>query len=77
MSDDKIPPHCDPSILHAPGACEFCDKCPEWQAYRSLAMINFTGEYDTDKAPCPSVYFRSVSSRDAWPGNQPGGYPHP
>lgn len=66
-------PHCDSSILHAPGACEFCDLHPDWQAYRQLAQINFTGEYDIDKAPCPSVYFRAVHARDAWPGNRPDG----
>lgn len=75
MTDDRPAPHCDPSILHGPDSgCTFCNECPDWQALREMWQINFTGEYDTDKAPCPSVYFRSVSDRDAWPGNRPEGY---
>lgn len=76
MSDQlPVAPHCDPSILHAPTVCPVCDDYPEWQEYRDVARINFTGEYDIDKAPCPSVYFRAPDVRDAWPGNRPEGYP--
>lgn len=67
-------PHCDSSILHAPDKCKFCAEYPDWQAMREVQRINFTGEYDVDKAPCPSVYFRTVDVRDAWPGNTPEGY---
>lgn len=69
--DDCPPPHCDQTILHAPGTCEVCDRYPDWQKLRAYWQINFTGEYDTDKAPCPSVYFREVGVRDRWPGNRP------
>lgn len=62
-------PHCDQSILHAPGACEYCDHYPEWQEMRERQRINFTNENDPDKAPCPSTYFRSAEVRDRWPGN--------
>lgn len=68
---DNVPPHCDPSILHPKGVCEVCDLYPNWQALRELWQMNCTGEYDTAKAPCPSVYFREVGVRDAWGGNQP------
>lgn len=67
-------PHCDQSILHAPGTCDFCDKYPYAQALRAQWRINFTGEHDDDKAPCPSEYFRSGELRDRWPGNRPEGY---
>ena len=64
-------PHCDPSILHEPGACDACDEYPDWQQMRTVQQINFTGQYDSDKAPCPSVYFREVGVRDRWGGNRP------
>lgn len=37
-------PHCDQSILHVPGTCEFCDHFPDWQIARIVAGICFTGE---------------------------------
>lgn len=66
--EDGIP-HCDASVLHAPGACRYCDLYPARQHSRVLQRINFTGETDPDKAPCPSEYFREPSVRDRWPGN--------
>lgn len=65
-------PHCDSSILHAPGECEYCDKYPDWQHYRQVARIAFSGPQDLgteDLAPCPSTYFRSPEVRDIWGGN--------
>lgn len=70
-------PHCDSTILHAPGACPYCDEYPDWQQLRETWQMNFTNQYDIGKAPCPSVYFRNPADRDAWPGNRPEGYPHP
>jgi hypothetical protein len=67
-------PHCDSSILHAPNVCKYCDEYPDWQELRKTWRINFTNEYDTEKAPCPSTYFREVGNRDAWPGNTPEGW---
>ena len=67
-------PHCDSSVLHAPGECEFCDKYTDWQAYRETARINFTGHNDEHKAPCPSVYLRGGRDPGEWPGNRPEGY---
>ena len=63
-------PHCDGAILHAPGVCYYCDEQPHWQGLRLLWRINFTGEHDPKKAPCPSTWDRSAASRDAWPGNR-------
>lgn len=37
-------PHCDQTILHAPGKCVYCDHFPEWQEYRKVAQIAFTGD---------------------------------
>lgn len=63
-------PHCDQSILHAPGECRYCDMHPDWQEYREAARINFSGQHDVDKAPCPSEHFRPAEVRDRWPGNR-------
>lgn len=62
-------PHCDSSILHAPGKCEYCDEYPDWQRYREVARIAFTNEMSDNKAPCPSVWHRSPEMRDLWYGN--------
>lgn len=71
-SVNMTPVHCDASVLHAPGECRFCDEYgADWQAYRELARINFTGHEDPDKAPCPSTHFRSVETINRWPGNRP------
>lgn len=64
-------PHCDSSVLHAPGECQFCDQYPDWQAYRERARINFTGQDDPKKAPCPSTHFRPVEIVHRWYGNRP------
>jgi hypothetical protein len=70
-------PHCDQSVLHAPGVCVYCDEYSDWQHYRALAGINFTGEAFPFRAPCPSLHFRSAEKRDAWGGNVPNGSWHP
>lgn len=71
-TESNGPIHCDSSILHAPGECEYCDTYGKsWQEYRELARINFTGHEDKDKAPCPSTYFRPTEVAHRWPGNQP------
>lgn len=44
MADIPTFPHCDQRVLHAPGECEFCDACPEWQALRKAWGIAFTGK---------------------------------
>lgn len=62
-------PHCDASILHRPGACQYCDRYPVRQRDREVQRINFTGDDAIDKAPCPSEYFRQPSLRDRWHGN--------
>lgn len=67
-------PHCDDSVLHAPGECVYCDHYPDWQAYRRLARIAFTGQAaggDEDLAPCPSDYRRGQAGAHVWGGNQP------
>ena len=64
-------PHCDSSVLHAPGECHYCDAFPDWQAYRETARINFTGWDDPEKVPCPSLYWRDLAAIETWPGNVP------
>ncbi len=65
-----IMPHCDPSILHAPGECGYCDDCPEAQELRRQSRINFSGRHDSDKVPCPSTYFRTEEVVNLWRGNR-------
>lgn len=67
--DRAYMPHCDSSVLHAPGECEFCDEYPDFQHYRVVARINFSGHYDRNKAPCPSTFFRPEATIDKWGGN--------
>jgi len=73
-------PHCDARVLHAPTECPYCDQYPEWQHYRVVAGIAFTGQtpkdnnYDTE---CPSDHWRGLAGAHDWPGNTPEGYPSP
>lgn len=64
-------PHCDQSVLHAPGVCEYCDHYPDWQEMRTRQRIGFTDHPATDVSPCPSTWFRSAEIRNRWPGNRP------
>lgn len=67
-------PHCDPTVLHAPGECEYCDKLPTLQKTRINLNINFTGERDPRKNPDPSEIRRPLDTINRWPGNRPAGY---
>lgn len=72
MSDRAFAPHCDASVLHAPGECVYCDHYPDWQGYRMTARIAFTGQAPSDSvSPCPSMWFRDPGVRDRWYGNAP------
>lgn len=64
-------PHCDSAVLHKPGDCKYCDEHPDWQELRERWRINFTGETDPEKAPCPSTLRRTAAQVHRWPGNQP------
>lgn len=64
-------PHCDMNVLHAPGACVFCDKFPQKQQERVEQKINFTGETDPDKRACPATAARPVTTIHKWGGNAP------
>lgn len=64
-------PHCDTRVLHAPSECEYCDRYPDWQEYRCLMRIAFTGhEPQPGELPCPSTATRSLEAVNRWPGNQ-------
>jgi len=62
-------PHCDAEVIHAPTKCEFCDHYPELQAERVVAGINFTGEQDPNKKPCPAEVRRPLQTINRWGGN--------
>lgn len=64
-------PHCDSLILHRRGSCQYCDSHPDWQALRIAWEINFTGEADPQKAPCPSAKYRPAYQAHRWHGNRP------
>lgn len=63
-------PHCDQNVLHAPGACVYCDKYPEAQMKRIEDYINFTGGDDPNASPCPSLRYRALEVIERWPGNR-------
>ena len=66
-------PHCDPRILHSPGACEYCDMHSDWQELRKTWNIAFTDEglikSDTGKTQCPAVTARP-EHHNTWGGNK-------
>lgn len=63
-------PHCDDLVLHRDGTCRYCDMYPERQEQRRAEAVNFTGESDPDKQPCPSTLRRPFEVIDKWPGNK-------
>lgn len=65
-------PHCDSRVLHAPGACRYCD-LPAYDVLRDLRAshgIAFTGRPEKGLAPCPSETRRPLSRINRWPGNR-------
>lgn len=54
VSDRAWAPHSHGKILHAPGTCVVCDQYPDLQELRRLWRINFTGQMEAGKTPCPS-----------------------
>jgi hypothetical protein len=70
LAVDIIIPHCDSSVLHAPGECVYCDKHPQLQQCREAYGINFTGKYDPNKFLCPSEARRPLDIIERWSGNR-------
>jgi hypothetical protein len=67
---ERTIPHCDSRILHAPWACEYCDR-PEWTDKRLELKIAFTGDTPpTGFAPCQADYERGENHK-LWRGNKP------
>lgn len=64
-------PHCDSSVLHAPGECRYCDNYPQAQQERIDQKLNFTGQNKPGFGTCPSEVRRSLKIINAWPGNRP------
>lgn len=66
-------PHCDTTILHAPGKCVYCDHFPDFQHYRHFMRVAFTNSAEAEGtkliAPDPSLWFRTAEVRDRWNGN--------
>ena len=63
-------PHCDSRILHAPQACDICDGFPFAQRLRDVWGINYTGESDPNKLPCPAEVARESHLLNAWAHNR-------
>lgn len=59
-------PHFDSNVLHAPGACVFCDLYPDAQAAREYEGINFTGY-----GPDPATDKRDLEVIERWGGDIP------
>ena len=67
---EGVIPHCDSNVLHAPGRCVYCDRgFADLQEFRLLHGINFTGESDPAKLPCPATAKRPVETIERWGGN--------
>lgn len=67
-----VTPHCDSTVLHAPGECHYCDDYPQWQEARRVWGIAFTGrEAEGGQLPCPSEVRRPGGVSQLWHGNRP------
>lgn len=66
-------PHCDQAVLHAPGECEYCDGCPEWQSLREAWGIAFTGHVPQASLPECGEKCSWGSGRE-WKCRQPAGH---
>jgi hypothetical protein len=71
ISDVDAMPHCDPRVLHSPGACVYCDEVPHLQQFREMTGLRFTDKLHAKDALLPGQD-RSRASAEAWGGNQPG-----
>lgn len=68
MSSMKRPPyvHTDPRIVHAPRTCTECDNYGGiFQELRVAWGINFTGEDDPTKLPCPTEWSPTKAAHEA------------
>jgi hypothetical protein len=54
-------------------SCDVCDNFPIAQKLREIWNINFTGEGNPNKQPCPAEVARPVDLIHRWPGNRPWG----
>jgi hypothetical protein len=65
-------PHCDQSVLHAPGECKYCDAHPDWQELRESWGVAFTGHQPGPaQISCPSDFRRGLAQAHEWNGNRP------
>lgn len=65
-------PHCDSLVLHPHGSCEYCDidEFAPLHEWRRAHGINYTGENDPSKKPCPAEARRPAETINRWPGNR-------
>jgi hypothetical protein len=64
--------HCDDRVIHRPQACLICDEFgADLQTERFVLGVNYTGESDPAKAPCPATLQRPLDAIYAWHGNVP------
>lgn len=64
--------HCDPLVLHKPGACQFCDEYgADLQKQRAERLIEFTGDDAGYAIADPARVNRPNGGSQVWPGNTP------
>lgn len=66
-------PHCDAAVLRRAEDCEYCalPKNRPLHEWRQRNGVNYTGENDPTKRPCPAESVRPTSTIHRWPGNRP------
>ena len=52
------------------GKCSYCDEYRQAQDQRAICGINFTGEDDPTKLPCPAEAARGLDNLEHWGGNK-------
>ena len=77
QKQNRVYPHCDPRVLHAPGECQTCDEyAGDLQEIRKVWGINFTGHHEvqtdngTSLLPCPAEVARPLEVINAWGRNR-------
>lgn len=70
MTDYEAPyPHCNTEVLHAPGACKFCDKYPDRQRARTVSNTPFSPTEQRWPGNSPEGYGVPEAIQVVWANN--------